>query len=92
MFEVLKDAGVVSLIDFAYWFLSETALTDFLLGKRVVAGQEVGPWWRWARLVARNESRVQSESLMGLVRRAASLRPVATSSLHTVHVPRDPPI
>ena len=50
----------------------------------------MGPWWRWARLVARNESRVQSESLMALFRRAASWRPVATSSLHPVHVSTRP--
>ena len=81
VFVVLKDAGVVSLIDFAYGFSSETDLTNFLLCKGVVAGQEVGPWWRWARLVARNQSRVQSESLVALVRRAASWRPVATDGL-----------
>ena len=32
MFEVLKDAGVVSFIDVAYGFSSGTELTDFLLG------------------------------------------------------------
>ena len=64
VFEVLKDARVVSLIDFAYGFSSEIKLTDFLLCEEAVANQEVGPWWRLARLVAKNESRVQSESLV----------------------------
>ena len=33
VYEVLTDAGVVSLIDFAYGFSSELELTDFLLSK-----------------------------------------------------------
>ena len=41
-------------------------------------------------MVAGNESRVQSESLMALVRMAASGRQVATSRLHPVHVSTRP--
>ena len=79
VFGELRGAGVVSLIDFAYGFSSEIELPDFLLCNGVVANQEVGP----SGVVAGNESRVQSESLVALVCRAASWRPVATSRFST---------
>ena len=63
-FDTLEREWVVSLIDFAYGFTSESELVDFLGGRRVVECHVAGPWWRWARLVVQKESRVHSESLM----------------------------